>query len=52
MFEFGIHDWFAAITSAAAVGIFIILLIYDGYCDYREEERRRQRRARRGKAHE
>lgn len=51
MFEFQAHDWIAVFLTAMAVGIYIILLCYNGYSDYREAERRRQNRKRKGQAH-
>lgn len=36
MFEFRLHDYIAAVLSAGSVFTFIILLIYNGYDDFRK----------------
>ena len=36
MLEFQLHDYVAAIISGSAVVIYIGLLIYNGYDDYRK----------------
>lgn len=36
MFEFQMHDYIAAILSASTVIVYIFLLIYNGYDDFRK----------------
>ena len=45
LMEMKLHDYVAWAVALGAVVIFIILLCWDGYSDYKEEERRRLRRA-------
>ena len=52
MFEYQMHDWIAWGLTLASVAIFVVLLFVDGYQTYREDERRRQRRASRSVPHE
>ena len=41
------HDYVAWAIALGATGLFIVLLCWHGYTEYREEERRRARKGQR-----
>lgn len=44
MMEFGWHDWLAWAICLGTTALFTGLLCWNGYTDWREEERRKSRR--------
>lgn len=46
LMEFKLHDYVAAGISIGAAVVFVFLLCWHSYTDWKEHERRRQRRAR------
>lgn len=52
LMDLKMHDYVAWGLSLGAVVVFVFLLCWSGYCDYKEEERRRLRRAQKGVKHE
>ena len=47
LMAFKMHDYLAVGITAGAVIVFIFLLCWHGYTEWKEEERLRQRRAKR-----
>lgn len=51
LMEMKLCDYVAWAISLGSVFVFIVLLCWNGYSDYKEEERRRLRRARKEVQH-